>query len=120
MNMERKTERIKFWLSEKELKELDRQARKAGMNRSEFVRKKINESVVIPSPKIDYKGYYEAIHRLGDELNDHIITLNMTGVFNEEAVDRIIAELNIVIGKLNAEITEKPERSIKEVTGEPA
>ena len=45
--MEKKTERIKFWLSDKELKELDRQAKKAGMNRSEYIRKKIDESVVI-------------------------------------------------------------------------
>ena len=119
MNMEKKTERIKFWLSDKELKELDRQAKKAGMNRSEYIRKKIDESVVIESPKIDYKSYSEEIHKLGNELNRHVIALNTTGVLDEKEVDRIIAELNTVVKKLNAEITEKLEENIRKAKGEP-
>lgn len=118
--MEKKTERIKFWLTDKELKELDRQAKKAGMNRSEYIRKKIDESVVIESPKIDYKSYSGEIHKLGDELNQHVIALNTTGVLDEKEVDRIIAELNTVVKKLNAEITEKLEENIRKAKGVPA
>ena len=33
--MEKKTERIKFWLTDKELKQIDRKARKLGMNCSD-------------------------------------------------------------------------------------
>lgn len=36
--MEKKTERIKFWLTDKELKQIDRKSRKLGMNRSEYIR----------------------------------------------------------------------------------
>ena len=36
--MEKKTERIKFWLTDKELKQIDRKAGKLGMNRSEYIR----------------------------------------------------------------------------------
>ena len=36
--MEKKKERIKFWLTDKELKQIDRKANKLGMNRSEYIR----------------------------------------------------------------------------------
>lgn len=36
--MEKRTERIKFWLTDKELKQIDRKAKKLGMNRSEYIR----------------------------------------------------------------------------------
>ena len=36
--MEKKKERIKFWLTDKELKQIDRKSRKLGMNRSEYIR----------------------------------------------------------------------------------
>lgn len=35
--MKKRTERIKFWLTDKELKQIDRKAKKLGMNRSEYI-----------------------------------------------------------------------------------
>ncbi len=34
--MQTRTERIKFWLNDKDLKQIERKAKKAGMNRSEY------------------------------------------------------------------------------------
>ncbi len=117
--MEKKTERIKFWLTDKELKKLDRQAKKAKMTRSEYIRKKINESTVIISPEIDYESYYKEFHRLGDELNGYVVKLNTTGVFNEKKTDRIITELNELMKKFDTEATEKLNENIKKANGEP-
>ena len=53
--MEKRTERIKFWLTDKELKQIDRKAKKLGMNRSEYIR------YIIANCKIYYRfvGYVE-------------------------------------------------------------
>ena len=56
--MEKKTERIKFWLTEKELKQIDRKAGKLGMNRSEYIRYIIANCKLVHTPDIDYESYY--------------------------------------------------------------
>ena len=56
--MEKKTERIKFWLTDKELTQIDRKARKLGMNRSEYIRYLIANCKLVHTPDIDYEDYY--------------------------------------------------------------
>ena len=50
--MEKKTERIKFWLTDKELKQIDRKAKKLGMNRSEYIRYLIANCKLVHTPSI--------------------------------------------------------------------
>lgn len=52
--MEKRTERIKFWLTDKELKQIERKAKKAGMNRSEYIRNLIKNCPLVKTPDIDY------------------------------------------------------------------
>ena len=59
--MEKRTERIKFWLTDKELKQIDRKAGKLGMNRSEYVRYLIANCKLVHTPDIDYESYYNRL-----------------------------------------------------------
>ena len=47
-----RTERIKFWLTDKELKQIERQAKKARMNRSEYIRFLIKNCQLVRAPEI--------------------------------------------------------------------
>lgn len=57
--MEKKTERIKFWMTDKELKQIDRKAQKLGMNRSGYIRYLISNCKLVHTPSIDYESYYK-------------------------------------------------------------
>ena len=81
--MEKKTERIKFWLTDKELKQIDRKARKLGMNRSEYIRYLIANCKLVHTPDIDYEDYYNRLKSISDEINTHLIVLNQTGTLDE-------------------------------------
>ena len=77
--MEKKTERIKFWLTDKALKQIDRKAKKLGMNRSEYIRYLIANCKLVHTPDIDYESYYNRLKFISDEINTHLIFLNQTG-----------------------------------------
>ena len=64
--MEKKTERIKFWLTDKELKQIDRKAKKLGMNRSEYIRYLIANCKLVHTPDIDYESYYNRLKFISD------------------------------------------------------
>lgn len=48
--IEKRTERIKFWLTDKELKQIDRKAKRLGMNRSEYIRHIIANCKLVHTP----------------------------------------------------------------------
>ena len=81
--MEKRTERIKFWLTDKELKQIDRKARKLGMNRSEYIRYLIANCALVQTANIDYESHYNRLKRISDEINHHLIVLNQIGTFDE-------------------------------------
>ena len=64
--MEKRTERIKFWLTDKELKQIDRKAKKLGMNRSEYIRYLIANCKLVHTPGIDYESYYNRLKFISD------------------------------------------------------
>ena len=90
--MER-NERIKFWLNDEELTTLDKQAREAGLSRSAYIRKMINETEVIPAPDIDYGLYSSEFRRLGNNLNLRLKRMNTTGEIDCDEIDRILIEI---------------------------
>ena len=81
--MEKKTERIKFWLTDKEMKQIDRKAKKLGMNRSEYIRYLIANCKLVHTPDIDYESYYNRLKFISDKINNHLIFLNQTGTLDE-------------------------------------
>ena len=64
--IEKRTERIKFWLTDKELKQIARKARKLGVNRSEYIRYLIANCKLVHTPGIYYESYYNRLKFISD------------------------------------------------------
>ena len=111
--MEKKTERIKFWLTDKELKQIDRKAKKLGMNRSEYIRYIIANCKIVHTPSIDHESYYNQLKCISDEINHHLIVLNQIGTLDESQFHRICEEAIETAKKLSAELTEKLDIEIE-------
>lgn len=111
--MEKKTERIKFWLTEKELKQIDRKARKLGMNRSEYIRYLIANCKLVHTPEIDYESYYNSLKSISDKINNHLIFLNQTGTLDEPQFHKLCEEAVETAKRLSNELTEKLDIEIE-------
>ena len=115
--MSNKTERLKFWLDEKDLRQLDRQARKAKMNRSEYIRFLVSNCRVIHAADINYEQYYAEFKELGDELNRYLYAMNTTGIFNEKKLDNVCNRILERMKDLETEISEKLIIEIQKAKG---
>lgn len=111
--MEKKTERIKFWLTEKELKQIDRKARKLGMNRSEYIRYLIANCKLVHTPDIDYESYYNRLKIISDKINHHLIFLNQTGTLDEPQFHTLCEEAVETAKQLSDKLTEKLDIEIE-------
>ena len=111
--MEKKTERIKFWLTDKELKQIDRKARKLGMNRSEYIRYLIANCKLVHTPDIDYEDYYNRLKFISDKINNHLIFLNQTGTLDEPQFHKLCEESVETAKRLSNELTEKLDVEIE-------
>ena len=111
--MEKRTERIKFWLTDKELKQIDRKARKLGMNRSEYIRYLIANCKLVHTPEIDYEDYYNRLKSISDEINTHLIFLNQTGTLDEPEFHKFCEEAVETAKQLSDELTEKLDIEIE-------
>ncbi len=111
--MEKKTERIKFWLTDKELKQIDRKARKLGMNRSEYIRCLIANCKLVRTPSIDYESYYNRLKDISDKINDHLIFLNQTGTLDEPQFHKLCKDAVETAKQLSDELTEKLDIEIE-------
>ena len=89
----KRTERIKFWLDDDELALVNKKAKAAGLNRSAYIRKLINEAEVIPVTDIDYALYSAEFRRLGKNLNQHLKRMNTTGEIDCDEIDKILLEI---------------------------
>ena len=111
--MEKKTERIKFWLTDKELKQIDRKAKKLGMNRSEYIRYLIANCKLVHTPDIDYESYYNRLKFISDKINNHLIFLNQTGTLDEPKFHTLCEEAVETAKRLSNELTEKLDIEIE-------
>lgn len=111
--IEKRTERIKFWLTEKELKQIDRKARKLGMNRSEYIRHIISGCKFVHTPSIDYENYYNRLKSISDEINHHLIVLNQICTLDEQRFHNLCEEAVEVSKQLSDELTEKLDVEIE-------
>jgi len=115
--MESKTERIKFCLTDKELKQIERQAKKAGMNRSEYIRHLIKNCQLMKTPDIDYDKWHCELKALGDEFNRYVKAFNQTGVFNESKADAVCHRMIALGRQWSAELTELVVKEIEKAKG---
>ena len=115
--MEKKTERIKFWLTDKELKQIDRKSRKLGMNRSEYIRHLIANCKLVHTPDSDYEDYYNKLKFISDKLNNHLIFLNQTGTQDEPQFHLLCEEAVETAKQLSNELTEKLDIEIEKSKG---
>ena len=111
--MEKKTQRIKFWLTDKELKQIDRKARKLGMNRSEYIRYLIANCKLVHTPNIDYEGYYNRLKYISDKINSHLIFLHQTGTLDEPQYHKLCEDAVETAKQLSNELTEKLDIEIE-------
>ena len=95
--MEKRTQRIKFWLTDKELKQIDRKARKLGMNRSEYIRYLIANCKLVHTPGTDYESYYNRLKSISDEILKYPAALPESP---PTAARRIIAAVSILLTAL--------------------
>lgn len=115
--MEKKTERIKFWLTDKELKQIDRKSRKLGMNRSKYIRHLIANCKLVHTPDIDYEDYYNKLKFISDKLNNHLIFLNQTGTLDEPQFHLLCEEAVETAKQLSNELTEKLDIEVEKSKG---
>ena len=111
--IEKRTEKIKFWLSEKENKEIMRNALKLGMNRSEYIRHLIAHCKPVHNPKIDYEKYYSRFKALGDELDAELVKLDTYKDCNEKLCDYLCCEMIDLAEMLSSETSEKIKYEIE-------
>ncbi len=111
--MEKKTERIKFWLTDKELKQIDRKAKKLGMNRSEYIRYIIANCKIVHTPSIDHESYYNRLKCISDEINHHLIVLNQIGTLDEPRFNHLCEDAVRTAKELSDELTEKLDIEIE-------
>ena len=111
--MEKKTERIKFWLTDKELKQIDRKARKLGMNCSEYIRYLIANCKLVHTSSIDYESYYNRLKLISDKINNYLIFLNQTGTLDEPKFHTLCEEAVETAKQLSNELTEKMDIEIE-------
>ena len=111
--MEKKTERIKFWLTDKELKQIDRKAGKLGMNRSEYIRYLIANCKLVHTSSIDYESYYNRLKLISDKINNYLIFLNQTGTLDEPQFHTLCEEAVETAKQLSDELTEKLDIEIE-------
>ncbi len=103
----KRTERINFWLGDKDLAEIDLKAKAEECSRSEFIRRILSSAVIILAPDIDYRSYANEFNRLGTILNDVVKNFNVTGVLDKEAADDVWLQIKDLCERLRNELIEK-------------
>ena len=66
------TKTLYCYLDDEELKDLDSDAASLRLTRSEFVRKQIRESEIIPTPIMNYTSFIQTLNPILDRLKKFI------------------------------------------------
>lgn len=103
-------------MTDKELKQIDRKAKRLGMNRSEYIRHIIANCKLVHTPDIDYEDYYNRLKSISDKINNYLIFLNQTGTLDEPQFHLLCEEVEIA-KQLSNELTEKLDIEIEKSKG---
>ena len=103
----KKTKRIIFRLGDKDLARIDQMSKADGVCRSEFIRRLLRDSEVIPAPDVHWSEYGEELRRLGCILNEVVKKFKATGVQNTELANDVWEKIIVTAERLKSELIEK-------------
>lgn len=92
------------YLDDEELKELDTDAASSGLTRSEFVRKQIRESEMIPTPKMNYVAYTLTLKSIFDRVESVADRLWHKIVFDVPMLREALRDIEKLIPKIEKEM----------------
>ena len=105
--MRKRTHQFDFYLSPKEKAELQRKAAEAGLNCSEFIRRKVMSAEVKKAPEADVPLLIRDVRRVGFKLENLLKTANTTHVLDAPELRRVLAETYLVCERIKNIYTEE-------------
>ncbi|MBE6776158.1 MAG: ribbon-helix-helix protein, CopG family [Ruminococcaceae bacterium] len=98
------TKTLYCYLDDEELKELDSDAASLRLTRSEFVRKQIRESEMIPTPKMNYAAFTQSLNPILDRVKSVADRLWHKVVFDVPMLREALRDIEKLIPKIEKEI----------------
>ena len=98
------TKTLYCYLDDEELKELDSDAASLRLTRSEFVRKQIRESQMIPTPKMNYTEFTLTLNPILDRLESVADRLRHKVVFDVPMLREVLRDIEKLIPKIEKEM----------------
>ena len=98
------TKTLYCYLDDKELRELDMDAASLRLTRSEFVRKQIRESEMIPTPKMNYAAYTLTLISILDRVESVADRLWHKVVFDVPMLRGALRDIEELIPKIKKEM----------------
>ena len=98
------TKTLYCYLDDEELKELDSDAASLRLTRSEFVRKQIRESEMIPTPKMNYAAYTLTLKSVLDRVKSVADRLWHKVVFDVPMLREALRDIEELILKIEKEL----------------
>ena len=88
-------QKARIHFTEKELRDLDRKASAAGLDRSKYVRMKVLAAEVQPGPQVDIPALIAVTHQAGLNVEDVLVRAN-SGMLDVPALRRTLDEVDRV------------------------
>ena len=101
------TKTIFFYLNDEELNELDEEADMAGITRSQYVRRCINETVMKPMVKINYVEITREANELIERFRVVADRVRHSRVLDVPMFRKVIRDTQILMTKINDELTKE-------------
>lgn len=90
--MRTRDQKARIHFTEEELRDLDRKAAAAGLDRSKYVRKVVLVAEVKPGPQVDVPALIAVTHQAGLRVADVLVRAN-SGMLDVPALRRALAEV---------------------------
>lgn len=91
--MRTRDQKARIHFTEEELRDLDRKAAAAGLDRSKYVRKAVLSAEVKPGPQVDVPALIAVTHQAGLKVVDVLVRAN-SGMLDVPALRRALAEVD--------------------------
>ena len=98
------TKTLYCYLDDEELKELDSDAASLRLTRSEFVRKQIRESEMIPTPIMNYTSFIQILNPILDRVESVADRLWHKVVFDVPMLREALRDIEKLIPKIEKEM----------------
>ena len=82
--MRKRNVKKQFWINQVEAKELERKAKLAGLNESDFLRMLIMKTILKEKPGAEFYEYEKLMRAIGINLNQVARVANKTGNINKD------------------------------------